>query len=148
MVRLLIKQAETSFADQHFLKILYQALLSTAYYGLFRVGELTSGSHPVLVRDVQITLNKKKMLFLLRTSKTHRQSLPPQIVKITSTKSSKSPPQQHTFSKLHFYPYYLLNNYRKIRGPCHAYSEPFFMLSDGSLGNGHHDEKCTGQTSH
>ena len=75
---------EKYFEDkgQIYLKILYKTLFSTAYYGLFRVGELTSGSHPVLVGDVHVSENKNKFLFLLRTSKTHWKDVKPQRVKI------------------------------------------------------------------
>ena len=33
---------------QPYFNILYKALIIMGYYGLLRVGELTSGSHPVL----------------------------------------------------------------------------------------------------
>ena len=40
--------------NQPYLGALYQALFSTAYFGIFRVGELTTGDHPVLAKDVHI----------------------------------------------------------------------------------------------
>ena len=45
---------------QEYLAALYPALLSTAYYGLLRVGEVTTGSHPILAPDVHIGNNKNK----------------------------------------------------------------------------------------
>ena len=71
---------------QPYLAKLYRALFSTAYYGLFRVTKLTTGAHPVLACDVQIGMNKKKIRFILRSSKTHTTNMPPQIVNISATK--------------------------------------------------------------
>ena len=47
--------------NQPYLSTMYQALISTAYFCLFRVGELTTGKHPVLARDVHIGENKQKL---------------------------------------------------------------------------------------
>ena len=44
--------------NQPYLSLLYHTIISTAYYGLFRIGELTSGDHPVLAQDVHIGTNK------------------------------------------------------------------------------------------
>ena len=49
------------------------------------MGELTSGSHPVKVSNVLIGTNKKKLLFILESSKTHAEYSMPQTIKITST---------------------------------------------------------------
>ena len=76
--------------NQVYLSILYQSLMITAYFGLFRVGELMKGSHPVLARDVHIALNKKKILFILHLSKMHWKNSKPQQVKITSTNMSNN----------------------------------------------------------
>ena len=48
------------FADQPYLSTMYLAFFSLAYYGLFRVGELAKGDHPVLAKDVEIGTNKRK----------------------------------------------------------------------------------------
>ena len=85
---LLLKSMFKSFFDkgQSYLAHLYTALFSTAYYGLFRVGEVTSGSHPIRVTDINIGKNKQKILFILRSSKTHNTCNKPQKVKINSNK--------------------------------------------------------------
>ena len=62
------------------------------YYRLFRIGEVTSGSHPVLARDVYLGENKKKFLFILRSLKTHTECNQPQMVKISSTPKRESQP--------------------------------------------------------
>ena len=73
MMELLIKTTIDYFLGkgQMYLGRLYAALFSTTYYGLLHVSELTSGAHPIKVGDVQIGMNKQKILFILRTSKTH-----------------------------------------------------------------------------
>ena len=67
LLTILVKHVKQKYLDlgQHYLAALYPALLSTAYYGLLGVGEVTSGSHPVLARDMHIGNNKNKMLFIL-----------------------------------------------------------------------------------
>ena len=49
--------------NQKYLLILYQTIISTGYFGLFHIGELTTGDHPVLASDVHIGFNKKKYSF-------------------------------------------------------------------------------------
>ena len=68
-------------SNQYFLEILYKALFALAYYGLFRISELTSGAHPVQAKNVHITQNKNKLLFMLFTSKTHGLKSRPQRIK-------------------------------------------------------------------
>ena len=48
---------------QLYLETLYKCLFITAYYGLLRIGEITTGSHPVKAKDVHIA--KKKIKFFL-----------------------------------------------------------------------------------
>ena len=110
MVGIIIKQVSRNFADQPYLETLYKALFATAYFGLFRVGELTTGTHPILARDVQIVKNKRKMLFILRTSKTHSKNVPPQMVKIAAVPRNVQLNRFQTGS-LHFCPYQLLDNF-------------------------------------
>ena len=108
--------------------MLYQTLLSTAYFGLFRIRELTSGSHPVLAQDVHIGANKKKILFLLRTTKTLTEGSKPQTVKISSSSicSHKLNCRQVNNGAC---PYKLLRKYAKL---CGAFTkgkkEPFFCV--------------------
>ena len=93
---------------QPYLGLMYQTLISTAYFGLFRVGELTSGSHPVKACDVFIGDNKPKMLFVLRSSKTLTEGSTPQMIKISSTAQ---------FTGQNFCPYKLLREYSEGKRP-------------------------------
>ena len=66
--------------QQIYLGKLYRAILASAYYGMLRIGEITAGDHPIKAVDVKIATNKKKLLFILRTLKTHNKGNNPQIV--------------------------------------------------------------------
>ena len=131
VLNIIIDELETIFSDQWYLKVLYQALFSTAYFGLFRVSELTQGLHPILARDVHIAENKCKLLFVLRTSKTHGLGVKPQIVKITSTTTGGAETKITKFPDSRC-PYQLLRRYLDIRNPYTTDLEPFFIFSDGS----------------
>ena len=75
--------------------------------------------------------NKRKMLFVLRTSKTHGYESPPQMITIASTKLKQaSGPDQPNNNR--YCPYSLLRKYGKRRGPFSSDTEPFFVFSDGS----------------
>ena len=128
---------------QTYLKILYTAIFFTMYYGLFRIGELTTGDHPVLARDVHLGKNKKKLLFVLRTSKTLYKNMKPQLVKITSTKMrnksrakssvSLQTSQRNSNARELPCPYQALKAYLKQRGTTYkSPSEPFFVFRDKS----------------
>ena len=67
------------------------ALFSTAYYGFFRIGELTKSIHAVKVKDIHIGLSKRKVLFMLQTSKTHGKGDFPQSIKIAALKKRLDP---------------------------------------------------------
>ena len=130
LLNILLKEIQKMFESngQQYLNVLYQALFCSAYYGLLRVGEITKGSHPVLAPDVHIGQNKKKILFILRTSKTHWRDQKPQIVKITSTERKK---EKINKEKL-FCPFAIIREYANSRPDCVNNDEPFFVFRDRS----------------
>ena len=141
MLKILLKETKRYFEqklNQPYLSTLYQTIICTAYYGLFRIGELTAGDHPVLARDVFLGTNKKKILFMLRSSKTLNKGSKPQTVKINSQKQSskrtkKGIAGEPEEDERQFCPYELLRKYSKLRGPCNKNSKgQFFVFSDGS----------------
>ena len=127
--------------NQEYLRVLYRSLISTAYFGLFRVGELTSGDHLVLAKDVHLGSNKRKVLFILRTSKTHWKNERPQSIKISSkkltAKNRKSMPKAKGGYETPC-PYSVLKQYLEIRGPFSNMSKPFFIFADKSPVAPHH----------
>ena len=147
MLYVLLANLDRVFTDQPFLKILFQALFSTAYFGLLRVGEITTGNHPILARDVHIADNKNKILFVLRSSKTHGRDAQPQTVKITSKRKDEAEIQKsgNVFmneKSKQYCPYKLLKAYLEVRGPYHQIDEPFFVFSDHSPVMPVHMRKC------
>ena len=135
---LLNRQIEIKFGGtQPYLNILYQALFTTTYFGMFRVGELTSGTHPVMVKDVHIADNKKKMTFVLRTSKTHGTGDKRQIIKITSGEFQDSQADSSNNSiNLYFRendevcPHQIVSRFMDIRPVFEDATEPFFVFRD------------------
>ena len=100
-------------------------MFATAYYGMLRVGEISSGDHPILARDVHIAKNKQKLLLILQSSKTHWRNDKPQMVKISSEVNiaKKGKLNKHC-------PFHLLRIYASMRGPYTCVSEPFFIFMD------------------
>ena len=60
MIHMLLSTVEKLYHDQLYLKILYKAMIVTAYYRLFRIGEITAGPHVIKTKDVLIGTNKNK----------------------------------------------------------------------------------------
>ena len=113
---------------------MYMALFSMAYYGLFRIGELAEGTHTVKAMDVHIAINKRKLLFILWSSKTHGLDVHPQMIKISSTRIK----QHRNPESKQFCPYQLLRTYLEARGKYISPHENFFIFLDHSLVRQHH----------
>ena len=108
--------------SQEYLASLYGTIFCTAYFGMFRVGELASGDHPVKVTDVHIAQNKFKIMFVLRTSKTHGHYAKPQTIKLS----------RNNLNQPEMCPYSMLRNYLDIRPQYKNKNEPFFVFRDYS----------------
>lgn len=70
---MILDKAENYFLDkgQEYLAKLYRAMIVTAYYGLFRIGEIAESRHVIKYMDVHATQGKDQVLFVLMTSKNH-----------------------------------------------------------------------------
>ena len=121
---------------QFYLSVLFKALFISAYFGLFRVSEITmtSSEHAVRVTDVHVGKNKK-FLFILRTSTTHCKSNKPQMIKISmkgevveKRRQQKNPKKGKTAGR--FCPYEILKEYTRIRLSYHDPNEQFFIFKD------------------
>ena len=127
VLEILVNQLSSTYEKQPYLEALYKALFVTAYFELFRVGELTKGNHPVCAKDVHVGYNKKKLMFVLHTSKTHWHNNSPQIIKISSTSLRKS----RTDDQEKCCPFLLLQRYLDFRKPAyHTLKEQFFIFRD------------------
>ena len=128
LLNLLLKELEIIFGNQPYLEGLYKAIFSTMYFGLFRIGELVEGNHAVKAKDVHIGKNKNKMMFILRTSKTHGLNCAPQIIKISEKNDNSLP---NSFNE-EFCPFTLLKSFVDNRPHCQNSDEQFFVFSDNS----------------
>ena len=119
----ILDQVTKLYSRQPYLRRLYRALFSTAYFGMFRVGEVTKGAHPILAKDVDIGTNKKKLLFTLHSSKTHGKGDRLQQVKISAVENSKS---------TKYCPFTILREYLSFRSGYDRSDEIFFVCRDKS----------------
>lgn len=122
----LIKQLDKIFAAQPFLGKLYRCMLVLGFYGMLRVGEMASGDHPVLARDVHFNHKLKKVQIILRTSKTHGVGDQPQYVKFNSDDA-----RVNLYNRK-FCPYQVVWDYMQARGPKLSDRDPFFVFGDNS----------------
>ena len=89
MLKVILFEVERYFEHQFYLQLLYQTMFAIAYYGLFRIGELTESPHVVKACNISLGTNKNKVMFTLFTSKTHAQESKPQTVKISELQGKK-----------------------------------------------------------
>ena len=135
MLTVLLNKTKKFFyrRNQPYLSKLYRAMLSTAYFGLLRLSEITTveHQHPILARDVQVGVNKRKMLLILRSSKTHNKGMHPQLVKIASSPAKSK--QKGSCHKLKLpCPYKILDKYMKAHGGFRSADESLFVFADNS----------------
>ena len=130
LLHTMLRRMEELFDNQPYLKCLYQALFSTAYFGLFRIGEITMSPHVVKARDTHIAVNKNKMMFVLFTSKTHGHNVKPQMIKISSQKVEEALKGSNVTHQ--WCPFMLLQRFLKIRNNSVTEQEQFFVFSDNS----------------
>ena len=125
LMELLAKSVPKMYrSEQPYLILLFQTTIATAYFGLFRIGEITLSDHVMKAADVHIGENKDKVMILLCTSKTHGKGDKPQIIKIESTGDNNN---------YHFAdPFRLLQRYTAIRRKFIHHSEQFFIYRDWS----------------
>ena len=131
LLEMILFELQRMFKKQPYLEILFKSMIILGYYGMLRVGEMATGTHPIRAKDVHVARNKNKILFILYTSKTHGYEAKPQKVQISESNlnaTERVRNQQRFFS-----PYDLIREYLLIRGNYTKDSDPFFVLSDGSV---------------
>lgn len=122
----LIKEIDLIFQYQPYLARLYRCMMVLGFYGMLRVGEMASGEHPILARDVHLNQKLKKVQIILRTSKTHGLGDQPQYVKFDTHDS-----RVFLYNKK-FCPYQVVADFLDIRGPKLKDSDPLFVFTDNS----------------
>ena len=129
LLKLILSKVDTVFKElQPYLTILYKAILVTAYFGLFRIGEVCESIHVIKAKDVHIGRNKKKMMFILHTSKTHWLDVKPQIVKINSMQKDSAKGNDLEANKI--CPFSILSTYLQLRPKRKTDFEQFFVFRD------------------
>ena len=136
LVKLLIESLPDIYGKQEhpYLTQLFRTMFITAYFGLFRIGEIAQSPHVVRAKDVHIGLDKNKLMFVLHTSKTHWKDTKPQIVKITGSESNKQCAIAENCKPFAegICPFQFLKQYLAMRGSRKSDDEQFFVFSDGS----------------
>ena len=130
LLEMLLFEIQRSLGGQPYLLCMYQTIFLLAYYGMFRIGELTSGLHQVKAKDVHIAQNQNKMLFVLYSSKTHGKDSNPQKIKICA---NNNPQNRLTSQNNRFFcPFKSSREYLAIRGNYLNDSDPFFISKDNT----------------
>ena len=131
MLEVLIRTTRKHYDQigQPYLGTLYSTIFSTMYFGLFRIGELihTASGHAIKACDVHLADNKRKILFVLRSTKTTVGK--PQLIAITNKHKYKK--SSASTNKLPC-PYKLLKKYLAIRGLHKNRKKQFFVFADRS----------------
>lgn len=120
MLITLINTLERYFDQQPYLLILYKAMFSAAYHGLLRIGEMTNSEHAILARDVLVARNRRKIQFLLRSSKTHGLGDPPQIISVHCDCWPQGEPK--------YCPYEILYEYNITKDNYSCDSDQYFVF--------------------
>ena len=125
LLELILFEIGRLYQDQYYLEVMYKTILILCYYGLFRIGELTYSEHAVRARDVNISDFKDKMMFILRSSKTHGRYNRPQEIKI-----SRSEHYGKGLKIMHFCPFELVQEYLTLQGDYINDEDIFFIFRD------------------
>ena len=153
LLKTLLDDLSETYATQPYLLKLYRALFITAYFGLFRVGELMLGTHPVKAKDVYIGTNKKQLIFILWSSKTHTPGQKPQIIKIKSNeiqRNYKSQDEQNpglnSDSLADYCPFEIIDQFLAVRKPFKSHDEQFFVFRDRTPVTAYHFNSILNKT--
>lgn len=132
LLKLILKSVDKRFSKsgQPYLAILYKALFSATYYGLFRISELV-GRHAMMVGDVHVSKNlvKRKVKFIVRSSKTLIKGKKPQAVDVVPDIEDE---------KTNCDPFILIAEYSRLRPLRSNQMDQYFVFSDGSEVKPHH----------
>ena len=125
LLEILLKHIQSYFEKrgQVYLIKLYQCLFLLAYYGLLRIGEMATGTHPIKAKDMHVGKNKRKIMAILFSSKTHGVHSSPQEIRIWA---------DHELSHVKFCPFAIAQDFGRLRGGYTSDDDPFFVFQDGT----------------
>ena len=133
LLALLLEKLREHFDTQPYLANMYQALFSAAYYGLLRVGEVTSSQHVIKASDVHVGRNIRNLMFVLRSSKTHSTSDHPQIIKVSHQQAVPQSSFAYSYPNVninHNCPFKIIRTCAEIRRSFKSKEEQFFVFSN------------------
>lgn len=117
--------------DQPYLIALYRAMFAAAYYGLFRVGEITKSKHVIKSRDAHLARNKNKVQFRLWTAKNLKRGEWPHDVKIEGLHDCKvCHPNYAGKSSTKYCPVCILKKFNAMRDRTQG-EKQFFVFRTG-----------------
>ena len=87
LLEILLSRIEIKFKHQYYLEIMYKTLFVLAYYGLFRIGELTKSEHAIKACNVHKSCDNSRIVKYMLSSKTHTRSDRPKKSKLTQLTS-------------------------------------------------------------
>ena len=135
LVKLILNKLDEIYALQPYLLVLYKAMIATVYYGLFKIGELMESPHEVKVSDVHIGVNKFKVMFMLRSSKTHSKGSKSQVIKISAVGMTNTKKNSICSG---FCPFALISKFLAMRHSKKSLNEQFFIFRDRLPIKAHH----------
>ena len=109
--------------NQPYLAKLYNAITVLGYFGMLRIGEMTTGTYPIAASDVLVSEDKRKLQYILRSSKMHGKSNQPQRVTILSGNCTD---KEKLLDK--YCPYQIILNYANSRPKYRCNNDPFFVF--------------------
>ena len=129
---MILFELERIYKTQYYLECMYKCIFSLAYYGLLRIRELTCSPHVIKASNVNIAMNKEKILIILFSLKTHASESLPQEIKITSNASSNTVNNKVKYRHRNFCPLKITRKYLSMRGNYDQPNEQFFIFRDKS----------------
>ena len=123
LMELILFEVQRIYDKQPFLDILYKTVFALSYYGMLRIGEVTQSEHVIKAKNIHVAQNKKKILMILYSSKTHGKESRPQKIKISAKSEDKYGEKARNFC-----PFNLARTYLKIRGGYKSDNEQLFVF--------------------
>ena len=134
LLNLLLFEIGRIYDTQPFLKLLYRAIFIIAYYGMLRIGEITSSDDVIKAKNVYVSRQHRTMLFYLYSSKTHSCRTKPQSIRIKAADrqhSHKNKSSMECRTEI-FCSFEILSAYNEARGGYLNENEQLFVFSDNS----------------
>ena len=131
LLSLLIRSLDSFYKDnpQPYLVILFKAIFVASYYGMLCIGEVSYSKHIILAENTHIGVNKEKIMFILRSSKTHGENDKPQIIKIDSIARNLLKDLDRNVL-INICPFEILRNYITNRKKQRLPQEQLFVFRD------------------